>query len=409
MKNLKKNIIWNAIGSTFYSFISLFLMLIVTRINGLDVAGIFTYAFSTACIFYTIGVYYGRVYQVSEKNKKILDSDFIYSKIILCFIMIFISIIFISIKKYDFVKSAIILLLCLYKAISAFAESYYAIIQKENNLHYVGKSMLYKTISEVLAFFIIDYFTHNVIITILSIIIIDVFFIELYDKRKIIKLSWSKFSKHHLLYLLKSGFTICAFSFLSIYVINASKYAIDVSLSDDLQAIYGIIIMPATIMSLFSQFIIQPYLVKINIFIKEKNYTDFLKMVCLLILYMIIIGIVCVIGAYFLGIPILNFIYNIDLYQYQLDFTLIIIGSIFYGLSVLISFILISMNKNLSQLIVMIILTVVSYFTSNWFVSNYQLLGASLNYLITMILDFILYFIFLVFYMIKFKKVCQES
>ena len=49
--NLKKDFIWNMIGSTFSSFNSLFFLIIVTRINGSNEAGIFTFAFSTACYF----------------------------------------------------------------------------------------------------------------------------------------------------------------------------------------------------------------------------------------------------------------------------------------------------------------------------------------------------------------------
>ena len=55
--NLKKNFIWNLIGSTINSFTSLIFLIIVTRINGIEAAGIFTFAFSTACLFYIIGIY----------------------------------------------------------------------------------------------------------------------------------------------------------------------------------------------------------------------------------------------------------------------------------------------------------------------------------------------------------------
>ena len=53
--NFKKNVIWNILGTGFNSFNSLFFLIIVTRINGTTNAGIFTIAFSTACILYIIG------------------------------------------------------------------------------------------------------------------------------------------------------------------------------------------------------------------------------------------------------------------------------------------------------------------------------------------------------------------
>lgn len=49
--NLRKNFTWNLVGSTAWAFVSLFYMMIVTRINGIDDAGIFSFAFSTASFF----------------------------------------------------------------------------------------------------------------------------------------------------------------------------------------------------------------------------------------------------------------------------------------------------------------------------------------------------------------------
>ena len=70
--NFKKCFIWNLLGTGFNAFNSLFFLIIVTRINGLENAGIFTIAFSTACILYAVGLYSGRIYQVTEQNKTIM-------------------------------------------------------------------------------------------------------------------------------------------------------------------------------------------------------------------------------------------------------------------------------------------------------------------------------------------------
>ena len=50
-ENTRKNTIWNIIGTTINAFSSLFFMIIVTRVNGVFDAGIFTFAFSTATMF----------------------------------------------------------------------------------------------------------------------------------------------------------------------------------------------------------------------------------------------------------------------------------------------------------------------------------------------------------------------
>ena len=67
-----------------------------------------------------------------------------------------------------------------------------------------------------------------------------------------------------------NGFPTFCVTFLNIYLINASKYAIDNVMTEDYQAIFGIIVMPATIMVLLAQFMVHPFLNSITNYI-EKN------------------------------------------------------------------------------------------------------------------------------------------
>ena len=110
-------------------------MIIATRINGVNDAGIFTFAFSTATLFNIIGVYSGRVYQVTDQTDA-TDKDFIISKILTCSIMLLVSILFVVINSYNIYKSLIILLLCFLKMLEAFFETIYAIYQI-NNKYYI--------------------------------------------------------------------------------------------------------------------------------------------------------------------------------------------------------------------------------------------------------------------------------
>lgn len=131
-ENFNKNFIWNILGTTFNAFNSLFFMIIVTRLNGTTDAGIFTLAYSTACILYIIGVYAGRIFQVTEKEK-INDKEYIINRITTSTLMIIISIGFVLIKGYDIHKAAIFIMICFYKMLEAFSDVLYGILQKTTN------------------------------------------------------------------------------------------------------------------------------------------------------------------------------------------------------------------------------------------------------------------------------------
>ena len=68
-----KNFIWNSLGTGINSFNSLFFLIIVTRVNDIQTAGIFSIAYATATILYTLAMYSGRLCQVTDIKNKIKD------------------------------------------------------------------------------------------------------------------------------------------------------------------------------------------------------------------------------------------------------------------------------------------------------------------------------------------------
>lgn len=400
---LRKNSIWNMIGTGINAFNSLFLMIIVTRINGVSLAGVFTFAFSTATLFNVIGVYAGRVYQVTDKDK-FNDKEYFINRLISCGLMLFISIIFVILRGYNFTKVVIVLSLCFLKMLEAFADVLYAYFQKEDNLFKVGISLTIKNLIGLLLFFIVDFFTKNLILSIIVFVISYILIMILYDFKQIDLRSrlLSKWNFNNVFKIYIYGFFTFCISFLTIYVINASKYAIDSQMTNDIQAIFGIIIMPATVMILIAQFLIHPFLNKISNDIKEKNYKNLSKTVKRICLVIFGIGILIILLCYFVGIYILELIYGLSLVEYSLCFCIILLGAIFYALTSVINTVLIAMRHTFVQMIVYFILSILSLILSNILVYYYEIIGASLSYFIIMVLNFII-FVFIYTFILRKK------
>lgn len=405
-KQFRKNTIWNIIGTTINAFNSLFLMIIVTRINGVFDAGMFTFAFSVSTLFNVIGVYAGRIYQVTDQNE-FSDKDYFINRIISCMVMFIISIGFVMIKNYNQEKQIIILLLCILKMLEAFAEVLYAFFQKKEELYKVGISLTIKSLGGLFCFFITDYFTKNLILSISFFILFYILFMIFYDFRqlKLKKIIKNKTDKKHVYQIFIKGFATFAVSFLTIYLINASKYAIDNQMSDDIQAIFGIIIMPATIMILIAQFIIHPFLVMITKEIKDKNYKKLTLLIFKICVFIFGVGILGIVACYFIGIPILEFIYNIPLKKYSLCLSIILFGATFYALTSVINTVLIAMRHTMIQMVIYIVMSLVTLFLSRILVSEYEILGATLNYFFTMFSCFIIFLITYIF--IIRKEACK--
>ena len=248
--NDTKNFIWNCIGLSFNCFNSLFFLIVVKLINGLDIAGIFTYAFSLCCLFYVVSTYYNRAYQVSDFNNKFSFNDYYTCRIIMSIISLILIILLSIISKFSLYKIIVILLIMIFRIIESISDCFYGYIQKKGELYKVGISQTLKAIIGLIIFIILDLITNNIIFSIVSLIIINIILLVFYDYKnyKNLKGENLKFYTNNFSRIFKICFDVFTFSFLSIYLANCQKYIFTYFVSNEIQTIFGIIIMPATIL-----------------------------------------------------------------------------------------------------------------------------------------------------------------
>lgn len=390
--NLRKNFIWNTIGSTAAAFVSLFYMMIVTRLNGIDDAGIFSFAFSTAAMLLVIGVYSGRTFQITDKNRRTTDSDYFYLKVVTCIVMLLAGLSFCIIRGYSGEKFIIIMFLVVTRALEALAESAYAVIQRDDRLYQVGRSMLMKALGSLMGFFVIDYLTRNLVLSCTLIILAHLLPLLFYDLPRMFRTGFrfQKFTGSKVWYLLKIGFFTFGFTFLNLYVINAARYALDSTASDSAQTIYGIVAMPATVLSLAGQYLIQPFLTSLKKFFATDAH-KFQNLVIKLCGALLGIGAICLLAAWLLGIPVLELLYAINLEGHLLDLILIIIGGVFAALLLVLSTALVTMRHTSDQFWIYCVAAAFAFGLSHILVSWNGVTGACLSYMLSMLLLFALY------------------
>lgn len=405
-QNFKKNFIWNMFGMTFNSFNSLFYMIIITRINGTNDAGIFTLAFSIACLVFYIGTYAGRVYQVTDSSKIVSTSDYVVHRLIAFGILIITSFVYSLIMGYSNQKLIIVLLLCLLKGLEALSDVFYGILQKNDYLYKAGFSLTIKSLLSITVFFVTDIASHNVVLSILSMILVwglMLFFYDIPSSYRIEKFNWNV-NKENIFFLFKDGFFVFLINFFSVYIVNAPKYAADGVLTNSMQAVFGIVLMPATLVSLAVQYLIQPYLKKMAIYYERGDINSFNKIIMKLFLFTVVFGIVCLVGAYILGIPVLSLVYGINLIEYRIQLEIIILGAIFYSLSIILSAAMITTRYTFIQFLIYVLTAIIGFVLSNFFISIFKLNGAVLSYILIMLTQFTLY-ISSYIYLNKTKKI----
>lgn len=394
--DFSKNFIWNALGTGLNSFNSLFFLIIVTRINGEELAGMFSIGLAIGLILYTIGLYSGRVCHVTNIDSNTTDKDYLLNRSLTCILMMILSMCIVTIRGYSGIKLDIVILLCLFKCFEAFSDILYGIMQKNDCLYKAGQSLTLKSIIGLVAFFVVDYITHDLVFSLIILDIVNILILLLFDIKIVEKIKEGKFtsessSKEGIFGIFKNEFFVFANSFAGIYVLNASKYAIDIYATETIQAIFGYIMMPATVMILFAQFILLPFLNKFKELYKNNQIKEFdllgIKIKGIVFLF----GIFAVTIAYFIGPEFLSFIYGVDLLDYRLYLMIIIASYILYAISYINLVILTTMRKTFIQFIVYLVSMFVAFLSSSFFVKNYGIFGATVSIAVTLTVQFVLY------------------
>lgn len=405
----KKNFIWNILGTTFNAFNSLFFMIIVTRVNGINDAGIFTLAFSFACLVFTIGVFAGRTFQVTD-NKNYSDKEYIVHRAISVILMLVISFVYVYIQGYSYEKVIVVLLLCLFKAQEAFCDTIYGIFQKNGCLYKAGFSMFIKSISSLLIFLIVDLITRNLVYSCISINIVWLIVFILYDLKNIREEpDLGEFILHKSLNLFKRGAFAFLFTFLTIYIVNLPKYTMDTLISNDIQAIFGIILMPATIISLCGQYLLNPFLNQMKVKYQENDKKGFNKIITKIICILIGLGILAIILMLIIGINIMIWVYNVCLSNYTIDIIIILIGGILYASTMILSTALTTLRKTFVQFVINAIVSIIGCVGSILLISNFGLKGAVQIYFMIMFIQFLLhYFLYRYYLASEFKNINEK-
>ncbi len=386
VNNLKRHAKWNAIGPLTYSLQSLFFLIIVTRINGVYTAGIFSFVFAFVCLIVCVGNYATRTFHVTETDPHITDQDFLQQRFFTCGLMLAVAVVYGLLQGYDSFSFIVLLLLTLYKVLESFSEVLYAIMQKRDALYRVGSSLFFKGVLGLIAFVIVDLLTQNLIFSLLALVVVLLAFLLCCDLPIILGYHLPKqavFLDRQWV-LLRTGLSPFLFTFLTLYVMNAARYAIDNTLSVESQTIFGIVVMPATVMFLVGQFSVQLFLVPFKEHLQAGDREGLLRLLLKLTVGIIGVGALGTLLAAWIGIPFLSSIYGLELTAYRTHLLLILIGSTLFAVSYLLSAILTAMRKTISQLVVFSLVSGLTLLLSQYLVVQLDLYGAALSYLITM-------------------------
>lgn len=398
----RDSFVWNMAGSMLLAFQSVIMLMVLTRVLGLADAGIFTIAYANANLFLTIGKYGMRNFQVSDVNGQFTFYEYLMSRIFTVSLMIAVSIIFVlyvgNKNGYSMEKSLIIIWMSLFKVVDAFEDVFHGLYQQRGRLDIAGKAMTLRLGTTILFFLTGLLILKNLLIVLIFITCFTGILLIVFTRwsYKLFERAVEKrYSFYNVLGIIKICFPLFLGSFLSFYIGNAPKYAIDGVLNDELQACYGFIAMPVFVIGLLNNFVFNPMIYKMSVLWDKGKKNEFLKKFIIQVMIVIGITLVCIVGAYLVGIPILSFLYNTDLSLYKYELLILLLGGGFLALSGLLVTVITIIRFQNSLMFGYIIVSILAYTLSKIAVEQYSIRGAAGLYAILTAALCFLFFIFL--------------
>ena len=369
IKNTKSNYIWNAIGSCSSAASTIIFLLITNRILGGFYGGIMTIALALGQQMYTVANFETSIYYVTDGKNKITVETHFAAKLLLALSAVIIAVIVASVR-YDCYKLTCVILVCLYKIVDGISAFFYSVLQKHNRLDIAGKSLSYRVISVLVSMLISQYICNAIglakntafILSLVIMLICSIIFIltyELHFVRKFTKIEFC-WEFNSLRKLIADCIPMFLGTFILTYICNQPKYVIDGMFGEEVQNSFGIVFIPAAVICLLGFFIYRPLLIPLTNDYKNESYSSFIKTVVKLVVIIFGLTGICIAGAYLLGIPVLGFVYNIDLADYKSALCIGILGGGMYAVAVLLYNIISIMRKQRIMLLAYLISFAVS-------------------------------------------------
>lgn len=401
----KRDYIWNTAAGLINASEAVVMSMVVTHMTGLADAGMLMLAFAVGNLMMTIGKFGVRNYQVTDVGNQFSFSTYLVVRLITVALMVLLVCGYLHVMlakaAYGMDKASIIFAICMIYAVEALEDVMWGYYQHRNRL-YVGAAMFcIRWTGILLVFPVALYISRNIVLALwiclgVSVVIFGVLMIissvrlcneadrsptEIFSK-----VNWRQVRE-----LFGTVFPLFGITFLSFYVNNVPKYAIDVCLTDEVQACYGFVAMPIFVIGLLSNFIYQPTLVPIAVEWDQGSVVQFKQRINRQLIIIGVLTVACMAGAYVFGIPVLSLVYNTNLAGYKSELMILLLASGFLAVSEYQCVILTIMRHQKVLLWSHCTVAIIATCSLPINVSRHGTLGAAFCYLVLMIILCLLY------------------
>lgn len=406
--SLKRDYIWNTLGSVMSALSSVILLFLTTRIVGEYWAGVFSIAYAIGQQFQTLGAFEMRPMQSTDVNRRYNFATYFASRVLTTAAMLVCIIGYALVTTSKQEEVLIVILIASLKLFDVFEDVFHGAFQQNGRLDIAGKAFFFRSAITTFGFIIVLAITQDLLIScVIAIVISIVALLALnvpYAKKLI--LPSGKLVLKAMFRLLGECLPLFAGAFLATYLVNAPKFGLDVAMTKEYQTYFAAIFMPALVINLLSTFVFRPLLTRLAQFWANRDNSGFIGIIAKGLVWVTAASVIVAILSFFFGIPVLNLLMGIDLSAYQRELMILVVGGALNAASIIVYYGLVVMRKQMFVLVGYAVAAIFSFFASRIAIDQWGMMGASWIYTLSLLLVFI---VFSFFFLYSYKKKKGDS
>lgn len=391
---LKRNYFWNTLASAMNALSSALFVLVIARVLGVYEAGLFSIAFALSQQFQVIGHFEIRSFQATDTGERFSFAAYLGARYFSCLIML------LCVAGYTFCDNGFtgeaitVALIVIMKVFDAFEDVFHGMFQQHGRLDLAGRAFFFRLLAQLAVFCLCAVCTGNLTVSCLAACIVSfaVFFFANIPYARRFAAPVPSFALRPMAGIFWACLPLFVGSFLLVYLTNAPRYAIDLYLSREAQAVYAILFMPSLVINLLSGFVFKPLLTEMAVTFTQRNLTRFRSIVGKGIFSVTAAAAVTLIVARLWGVELLGALYGTDLGRYQAELLILLLGGLFNALGIIFYYAIVTMRRQKYIFPVYAAAAAFAYFFRG-IVKSRGMFGAAVLYDASMLIVFLLFFV----------------
>lgn len=308
-----KNIFYNTFGNIFYSFCQWLITIVVVYLENYEfgAAGILSLAMTTSSSFSAISLFSMRNYQISDSKGEFTQSQYVSSRIITCAAALIACVIY-AIPGNNVFQVLCIVAFMLVRIAEGFADVLFGVDQLHNRYGLICLSCTLRGLMTIGSFVLMMRMTHNLVITLFTMAILNLLIVMIIDIRLTFKLEKIVLNLRDkaIVKLLRQCLPLVAFTFLLSLVNLIPKQILNTLQGEDALGVYSSLASPTLVIQIFASVAFAPFVPKLADLLEKHEFAKFLKILRLTYLGIVILAGVALAGAALLGRPVLFFLFK---------------------------------------------------------------------------------------------------